>query len=57
MTASTVSSTERIIYLLTNAVLPNDDQNSHLTLFDEYIENNEFLEGKRTMHRGGLFQF
>ena len=58
MMASTISSTEkRRAYLHNNVVLPSDDNDGHLTLFDEYFfKNYKFLESKRTC-RGTLFHF
>ena len=49
MMASAISSTEeRIALLLNNAILPTDDYNGCLALFDKYFfKNNEFLESER----------
>ena len=57
--ASTISCTEeRVACLHNNAILPSDDNDGHLALFDEYFfKNNKFLENKRRKFRGTLFQF
>ena len=59
MIASTISSTEDIITCLyNNVVLPSDDNDGHLNLFDEYFfKNNKFLENKRRTYRGISFHF
>ena len=55
----TISCTEeRIAYLDNNAILPSDDNDGHLALFDEYFfKNNKFLENEIRICRGTLFHF
>ena len=57
MMASTISNTEeRIAHLHNNVVLPSDDSDGHLILFDKYFfKNNKSLECKRRTCRGTLF--